>query len=76
MKTVLITIAGLIFAFLGLGFFLDEGGTIPEKIERQCKRSYGDRGKQAVLECQLAMSVRYLKDADRNQADSTYSRIR
>lgn len=67
---------GLLIAFLLVGVMLDEGGTKSERIERECRRSYGTQGESAVLDCQLAMSVRYLRDADQNKADSTYSRIR
>lgn len=79
MKKALIIVGslfGLFVAFVLIGLMIDEGGTVPERIERECKRSYGSQGEAAVLDCRLAMSVRYLKDADQGKANSTYGRIR
>lgn len=64
------------FLLMIVGMMLHEGGTKSEQIERECRRSYGTQGEAAVLDCQLAMTVRYLKDADQSKADSTYNRIR
>ncbi|WP_273289457.1 hypothetical protein [Methylorubrum populi] len=79
MKIAAIVVGCIIGGFLVLmviGAAVDEGGTIPEKIERECKRAYGDRGEAAITQCRLDMSVRYLRDAERNRSDSTYGRIR
>ena len=75
-KITLVSAVGILLALLGLGALLDEGGTASEKIERECKRTYGDRGERAVLDCQLAMSVRYMRDAEKGRSDATYGRIR
>lgn len=69
-------IATVFIVLMIIGAAVDEGGTIPEKIERECKRSYGERGEAAVDQCRLDMSARYLRDAERNRSDSTYGRIR
>lgn len=76
MKKALIVIVALLVGFLVLGVLTDEGGTVSEKIERECNRSYGSQGEQAVLDCRLAMSARYLTDANKRRADDTYNRIK
>ncbi|KQO53108.1 hypothetical protein ASF08_19480 [Methylobacterium sp. Leaf85] len=67
---------GLLILFVLVALISGDNSTLPQKIERECKKSYGSQGETAVLECQANMSIRYLQDAEKDRASSTYGRIR
>lgn len=76
MKKALIIGGGLLALLVVVALFTGNNSTLPQKIEQECRKSYGDRGETAVLECQANMSIRYLQDAEKDRASSTYGRIR
>jgi hypothetical protein len=48
---------------------------VSERIKQECRASYGSRGEQAVLDCQVRMAARYLLDAERKIDANTYKNI-
>lgn len=76
MKKILIIVGGGFAIFIAAATMFGDSSTLPQKIERECRKSYGQRGETAVLECQANMSIRYLQDAEKDRASSTYGRIR
>jgi hypothetical protein len=50
--------------------------SLPDRIERECRASYGTRGEEAVSRCRLALSVKILEDRERDKLKSIYDRVR
>jgi hypothetical protein len=51
-------------------------GTLTERIENECRRSYGTRGEEEVQKCRHAMTQQAAGDMEREKATETYNRIR
>lgn len=70
---------GIVLAALAVAVVLSvmEGNGDPaERITRECQRSFGWQGEQAVMDCKVQMMVRAGSDIAKRQADDTYNRIR
>lgn len=57
-KALLIAVPVWLVIIIGLGMFAGEGGNPAERIDRQCQRSDGFVGEQAVLDCKMEMMAR------------------
>ena len=50
--------------------------SVIERINDSCKKEFGNRGEQAILDCQLRLSLRYLADQESAKDAAAYGRVR
>lgn len=75
MKAVVLFTLGLVLILIWRVNY-QETGSISERIERECRKSYELEGEQRVLRCRTEMTTRYNYEAERGKAETTFGRIR
>ena len=78
MKWVFIVFWGLA-AVVGLGIFSASkrtDDTIVDRIDKECRRTYGSEGEARVIDCKNEMAIRVLNERERAKSKDTYDRIK